>query len=70
MARKSPLPPKKPNTFLRLSLFWAILVFGILGAFALANPVQNLEEVPISSVIERANNGEIAKIELQGNELR
>ena len=70
MARKSPMPSKKPNTFLRLSLFWAILVFGVLGAFALANPVQNLEEVPISSVIERANNGEISKIELQGNELR
>lgn len=70
MARKSPLPPKKPNTFLRISLFWAILVFGILGAFALANPGDSLEEVSISSVIERANSGEIKKIELQGNELK
>ena len=70
MARKSPLPPKKTNTFVRLSLFWAILVFGILGAFALANPAQTLEEVPISTVIERANNGEVKKIELQGNDLK
>ncbi|MBJ58402.1 cell division protein FtsH [Candidatus Saccharibacteria bacterium] len=69
MARKAPLPPKKSNNFLRLSLFWAILVVGLIAVYALTMPAQQLESVPISQVIERANNGEITKIEVQGNDL-
>lgn len=69
MARKAPLPPKKSNNFLRLSLFWAILVVGLIAVYALTMPAQQLESVPISQVIERANKGEITKIEVQGNDL-
>jgi cell division protease FtsH len=70
MAIKSPLPNKKPNNFIRLSLFWAILVFGILAVVAITSPRENLKVVPISDVISRANAGEITKIEIQGNDLK
>jgi len=69
MAIKSPMP-KKPNNVLRLSLFWAILVIGVLAAIAVATPHENLKSVALSDVITRANAGEIKKIELQGNELK
>ncbi|MEO6109672.1 MAG: ATP-dependent zinc metalloprotease FtsH [Candidatus Saccharimonadales bacterium] len=67
---KSPLQPKKPNTIIRLTLFWAILVFGVLIAIAVATPHDNLKEVSLSSVIERANAGDISKIEVQGDDLK
>jgi len=68
--KPSPKKNKKASNLVRLSLFWAILVFASLMAFALMNPAQNLKEVSISSVIERANKGDIKKIEVQGNELK
>jgi cell division protease FtsH len=70
MAKKTPISPKKPNNILRLTLFWAILVFAIIAGIALLNPTDNLKEVPISNVIERANKGEIKSIEVQGNTLK
>lgn len=73
MAKRAPIPPKKPGkkpgSFVRLSLFWAILVVGTLALVAVLQPHQQLDEVPISSVIERANDGEIASIEIQGNDV-
>ncbi len=69
MARKPSVTPKKPNSILRITLFWAILVFGTLAVFALTSSTQNLEDVPLSTVIERANKGEITKIEVEGNNL-
>jgi len=68
MAIKSPIP-KKPNNILRLSLFWAILVIGVLAAIAIVTPHENLKEVAISNVIERANKGEIKSIVVEGNNL-
>ena len=70
MAIKSPVPSKKPNNILRLSLFWAILVFGVLIAIAVVTPKEDLKQVSLSSVTTRANNGEIKKIEVQGNDLK
>jgi cell division protease FtsH len=72
MAKKAPLPPKKTksNNFLRLSVFWAIFVLVVIGIYALTSPNEQLKSVPISSVIERANKGEIKKIEVQGNDLK
>ncbi|CAN5394303.1 ATP-dependent zinc metalloprotease FtsH [soil metagenome] len=70
MAMKSPIPPKKPSNLIRLSLFWAILVFGILAFVAITSPRDNLKEVSISDVINRANTGEISKIEIQGNDVK
>ncbi len=70
MAMKSPIPPKKPSNLIRLSLFWAILVFSILAFVAISSPRDNLKEVSISDVINRANTGAISKIEIQGNDVK
>lgn len=66
---KSPLPKKKPSTIIRLTLFWAIVVFGALIVYALTSPGQSLKDVALSDVINRANAGEISKIEMQGDSL-
>jgi cell division protease FtsH len=70
MAMKSPMPPKKPNDIIRLTLFWAILVFGVLIAIAVFSPHDRLKSVALSDVIRRANEGQITRIEVQGSELR
>ena len=70
MAIKAPSPKKKPSTILRLTLFWIVIVFGALLIYALTNTHDNLKEVPLSSVIQQANAGEISKIEIQGSDLK
>ncbi len=55
---------------IRLSLFWAILVFVILVVVALVSPHGDLKTVPISQVIQEANNGQIKRIEIQGNDIK
>lgn len=71
---KQPKQPKQPKrkmgNAVRLSLFWAIVVFGGLLTWALLSPQANLKEVAISDVIRRANAGEVAKLEIQGNDVR
>lgn len=64
--------PTKNNfsNWMRLSVFWAIIVLAVLAFFAVVAPTQQLEEVPISKVIDRANSGKIEKIEGTGNELK
>lgn len=69
MAARKPSPKKKMN-IVRLSLFWAILIVGGLAVAALLNPAQSLKDVPISNVLERVEKGEIAKVEVQGNEVK
>lgn len=70
MASKTPAPGKRPSNIIRLTLFWAILVFGALIAVAVMSPHDQLKEVAISDVISRANAGEISKIEIQGNDIK
>lgn len=60
---------KKMNNIVRLSIFWAILVFAVLGLIAVMTPTTKLKEVPISDVINRANAGEITKIQIQGDDV-
>lgn len=62
--------PKKMSNVVRLGLFWIILVSLVLIIIRLTAPQVNLKEVPISDVISRANKGEIAKIEIQGNDVK
>ena len=69
MASTAPSPKKKPSTILRITLFWAIVVFGALLVYALTGSQENLKSVPLSDVINRANNGEITKIVVEGNTL-
>ncbi len=54
---------------MRTTIFWALIVAIALVLWAVYAPQQNLKEAAFSDVIRRANNGEIAKIELRGNEL-
>lgn len=69
MATKQQPPKKKMNNLVRLSLFWAILVFIVLGVVAIISPRDDLKEVPISQVIKEANAGETAKLQIQGNDV-
>lgn len=70
--RKRPNPKKPSNVtnYIRLSLFWAIIIVIALSLMAIFSPHDPLKQVPISDVIQRANKGEIAKIEGQGGELK
>ncbi len=70
MAIKQQLPKNKISNMVRLSLFWIVLVFAALAAIAVLTPQSTLKEVAISDVINRANAGEITKIEIQGNDVK
>jgi cell division protease FtsH len=63
-------PSGKMSNAIRLSLFWAILIFTTLAVWAIASPNTELKTVPITDVINRANEGKITKIEIQGDEVR
>lgn len=64
------IPPKgKPSNILKQGLFWAVIVVIVLTVFALSLPNQNLKSVAISDVISSANNGDVTKLQLQGNEV-
>ena len=71
-ARKRPNPKKNSNmtNYLRLSLFWAVIIVIALSLMAIFSPPEQLKEIPISQVIQNANSGDIARIEGQGGELK
>ena len=71
-AKKRPNPKKNSNmtNYLRLSLFWAIVIVIALSLVAIFSPPEQLKEVPISDVVQRANKGEVARIEGQGGDLK
>ena len=71
MALKAPkrTAPKKPNNWLRTILFWGLLIFTVLTIAAFFIPQNQLKDIAFSDVISQANNGQIAKIEIQGNDL-
>jgi cell division protease FtsH len=70
MATKQQPPKKKMNNIVRLSLFWAIMAIGVLTIIAITSPHDSLKSVSFSDVINRANAGEIAKLEIQDNEIK
>lgn len=70
MASKKPSNGKRTSNMIRLGLFWAIFVLATLTIFALISPQESLKEVSISSVIERANKGDIKKIEIEGEKVK
>jgi cell division protease FtsH len=70
MAGKAQSPKKKSSTILRLTVFWAIVVFGALAIYGMTSSNDNLKEVALSDVTRRANDGEITKIEVQGSEIK
>ena len=54
----------------RFGLFWAIVIFLGLIIYASLMPGAGLKDVALTDVVRRANAGEIAKLEIQGNELK
>lgn len=71
MVMKIPAPTnKKPSNIIRLTLFWAIVIFAILIGIAFFNPQNNLKDVPISDVIKQANAGQISVLEIQGDSVK
>lgn len=70
-AKKRPNPRKNSNmtNYIRLSLFWAIMIVIAVSLMAIFSDQEKLKEVPVSQVIKQANAGEIKKIEGQGGEL-
>lgn len=54
----------------RNTLFWIIIVLVILTGIGLAFPQEKLKTVAFSDVIKRANEGKIAKIDIQENGLK
>ncbi len=69
MATKKKPTNKKSFNWLRLSLFWAVVILGVLTTIALISPHAPLKDVPVSQVIERANKGEITNIKGTGSDL-
>ncbi len=67
MPIKKPSNKKRPSNWIRTSLFWAVLVFFVLAVVAFVSPPKNLKTVPLSQVTNEANNGQISKLELQGD---
>lgn len=62
-------PKKKNNSWLRKTLFFAVITFFVLSFVAVLFPQQDLKDVAFSDVIRRANGGEISKVEIQGNDI-
>lgn len=63
------MKPTQPSKAMRLTLFWALIIVVALVLWAVYSPQQNLKDVSFSDVINRANAGEIAKIEIEGDQL-
>ena len=72
MAVKKPNNNNKtgPKQIARFGLFWAILIFLGLIIYASLSPNAGLKEVALTDVVRRANAGDIAKLEIQGNDLK
>lgn len=66
---KVPKRPQRNNSWIRTVLFTAVLFFFAIAIAAVLFPQNDLKEVAFSDVIKRANKGEVAKIEIRGNEL-
>jgi len=71
MVMKIPVPAnKKPTNIVRLGIFWAIVIFAILGGIALFTPQSTLKDAAISDVVKQANAGEVSLLEIQGDSIK
>lgn len=62
--------PKQLGNRFRNILFWTLLFFILLVAIVASNPRDTLSNKPLSDVVKRANNGQIAKLEIEGNSIK
>jgi cell division protease FtsH len=67
---KGKIPPSNNKRNLRSLIFVGLLVlFGFIAFSSYNSPTEELESVPFSEVINRANQGEISRIEVEENKL-
>lgn len=66
---KVPKRPQRNNSWVRTVLFTAVLFFFAIAIAAVLFPQNDLKSITFSEVVNRANKGELAKIEVRGNEL-
>ena len=62
--------PKQLGGRLRNTLFWLALFLMLVLTVMLNVPKDDLKSKPLSEVLNRANKGEIAKIEIEGNNIK
>ncbi|MDN5819545.1 MAG: ATP-dependent zinc metalloprotease FtsH [bacterium] len=70
MAVKKSNKPKKSGNFIRLSLFWAIIVLLALALFAVLSPHEELKDAPISEVVKSANEGKVKNLRVEGTDVQ
>ena len=58
------------NQIVKFGLFWAIIIFVALIFYATLFPASNLKDVALSDVVRRANEGKLAQLEIQGNDIK
>lgn len=60
---------KQFGNYIRLTLFWVLMILVTLSIVAVLFPRNQLKEVPISEVISQANSGKVSKMYIQGDEI-
>lgn len=70
MAVKKSNKPKKSGNFIRLSLFWAIIIFLALALFAVLSPHEELKDTPVSEVVKSANEGKVKNLRIEGTDVQ
>lgn len=70
MAKQQKNPKRSFGNGLRLTLFWIVIVLIAVSLLNFGTVSDNLTQKDIGSVIARANKGEIAKIQGQGDDLK
>lgn len=69
MAANAKPPKRNMSNIIRLTIFWLVVIIIAVTVMMLTTSNDDLKSIPISQVINDANNGEIAKIDGQGNDL-
>jgi cell division protease FtsH len=72
MNKKQPgkLPPSSNKRSYRNLIFVILLAFfGFVAFSSYSTPTENLESIPLSEVVSRANRGDLKEIEVSGDEL-
>lgn len=54
---------------MRLTLFWGLIIVTALVLWAVYSPQQSLKDISFSDVVRQANGGNIAKIEIESDQL-
>lgn len=63
------MKPNQPSKAMRLTIFWVVIITVGVLLWAFYAPQQSLKDVAFSDVVNRANSGQISKIEIQGDQL-